>query len=193
MNCTLLSYGDAVKLYVDALADDFPPAELRPSAWIEPLLASGVYRAYLLRDGEAPVAYAFVCKLPSGNVYLVDYLAVFAPYRGQGVGTALLSALHAELASADALLFEVDHPDFAPEQSERTKRERRIAFYQRCGTIDTGVRTCVYGCEFQILCLPCAVTLSGVAAADALDGIYRTLFPPTFYETQVVFHPVKNG
>lgn len=187
MNCTLLSYDDAAKLYTGVLADDFPPEELRPLTWMEPLMASGAYRAYLLCDGETPVAYAFLCKSPSENIYLVDYLAVFAPYRGKGVGTALLAALRSELSAADALLFEVDHPDFSDSEAERIKRERRIAFYQRGGAMDTGVRTCVWGCEFQVLCLPRAESLPGGDLAATLDGIYRIMFPPDFYKTQVVF------
>ena len=187
MKCTLLSYDAAVKLYSTALADDFPPEELRPLAWVDPLMAGGSYRAYLLCDGEVPVAYAFLCKSPSENVYLVDYLAVLAPYRGKGVGTALLAALRSELSAADALLFEVDHPDFSDSETERIKRERRIAFYQRCGAIDTGVRTCVWGCEFQVLCLPCAESLHSGDLAATLDGIYRIMFPPEFYKTQVTF------
>ena len=65
--------------------------------------------------------------------------------------------------------------------------ERRIAFYQRGGAMDTGVRTCVWGCEFQVLCLPCAESLPGGDLAATLDGIYRIMFPPDFYKTQVVF------
>lgn len=187
MNCTLLSYDDAVRLYSTVLAADFPPEELRPLSWVNPLMADGAYRAYLLCDGEVPVAYAFLCKSPSENICLVDYLAVFAPYRGRGMGTALLAALRSESSAADALLFEVDHPDFSDSVAERIKRERRISFYRRCGAIDTGVRTCVSGCEFQILCLPRAESLHSGDPAAALDGIYRFMFPPEFYKTQVMF------
>lgn len=189
IECRRLDMAAARTLYQEALPDDFPPAELRPIAWIEPLLASGVYRIHQFFHQGTPVAYALLCQAPGQPIWLVDYLAVYAPFRGQGIGSALLQSLHQAFADADALLFEIDDPAFAEDEKELLKRNRRIAFYQRGGVIDSGVRTCVQGCEFQIFSLPCQRTQSAASLADALDSIYRRLFPVQFYASEVCFHP----
>ena len=189
MFCTRLSPQKAKELYEEVLAADFPPAELRPVKWVAEMLARGQYFGYLFTDGETPIAYAFLCRASDAEIYLVDYFAVFSPYRSQGFGSVALRALQAEFAEAEALFFEVDHPDFADSAAERTKRDRRLAFYYRGGLADTDVRTCVWGCEFQILALDGLAKFRGQAAADALDKIYRILFPNRFYTEHVVFHP----
>lgn len=189
IECRRLEPAAARTLYQEALPDDFPPAELRPFPWIEALLASGEYRIHQFLHQGQPVAYALLCHAPDQPVWLVDYLAVYAPYRGQGIGSALLESLRLAFAGEDALLFEIDDPAFAEDEAELLKRNRRIAFYQRGGVTDSGVRTCVQGCEFQIFSLPCRCTLSAEALADALDAIYHRLFPASFYKAEVCFHP----
>ena len=189
MQCTRLSHDAAEALYRKVLAADFPPDELRPAAWVAELLARGQYFGFLFTDGETPVGYTFLCRADNQELYLVDYFAVFAPFRGKGFGSAMLEALRTEFSAAEALFFEVDDPDFAVADTEKNKRDRRLAFYFRGGLADTEVRTCVWGCEFRILSLDQTAAFRGQDAAEGLNAIYKILFPNEFYVAHVEFHP----
>jgi len=69
------------------------------------------------------------------GIYLLAYLAVVAPMRGRGIGTALLRHMATDLRTqenARGLLIEVEPPETGP-ADEIALRRRRIQFYSRNG------------------------------------------------------------
>jgi GNAT superfamily N-acetyltransferase len=69
------------------------------------------------------------------------YLAVEERYRGLGIGAHFYQALTATLQTdaiyrggeLSGILYEVERPELAGSEAERTIRQRRIAFYERYG------------------------------------------------------------
>ena len=177
-----LSLPEVREAYRLLILQTFPDEERKPLGMIERALSRGRYQCYgAERDGQL-LACAFFVLLPGegGTDCLLDYLSVREDLRGQGIGSVLLSRLaEAELAGLRTVLLEVDDPDFA-EGEEKRLRERRLAFYGRCGLADTGVRARVFGVDYRILRLPG----SGSPLADAAEtyaALYRSFLPSLFY------------
>ena len=187
LRCERLTVERAVGIYPGVLAEDFPPEERRPLEWIRPLMDSGRYRVFELYDGELSVAYAMVVQAEGERIWLMDFFAVHAPFRDRGYGSRLLAAVRSSLPDGSVILFEVDHPGCAA-GAELEKRLRRLEFYRRNGVTDTGARTRVSGCEFEILCCPSGA-LTAPDALAAIDRLYHQIMPRDFYDSEIRLRP----
>lgn len=168
------------RLYRERMKDDFPKNELKPLSMMEAAMDRGDYLTLgaFPPDQTDPAAYAFF--VTPGDAALFDYLAVRQDLRDCGVGSAFLRALGPTLARFRPVLLESDDPDHAPDEGERTRRLRRLAFYERNGLIDTGVRGCVFGADFRILVFPSpsdAPIPEPEDTARLYRGLYRTFLP----------------
>ena len=169
-------------LYREHMKDDFPKNELKPLSMMEAALDRGDYLtlgAFLTDPPDpSPAAYAFF--VTPGDAALFDYLAVRRDLRDCGVGSAFLRSLGPTLARFRPVLLESDDPDHAPNEGERTRRLRRLAFYERNGLIDTGVRGWAFGADYRILVFP---SPSGAPIPEPEDtarlyrDLYRTFLP----------------
>ena len=139
-------------VYQERMTADFPADELRPLSSMKDLHAQGNYLVYGCYDEQGLAAYAALV-LREGAA-LLDYYAVDASRRGQGVGQKCLSLLQKEPLGADFLLLEVESVESAQTPAQVEERTRRIRFYHHCGCSETPVYAHLFGVEFLILCLP---------------------------------------
>ncbi len=141
-----------VSVYNEHMIEDFPPDELKSLEQIQGALELGRYACYgLYADGEL-AGYVFLERL--NNDYLVDYIATFPQKRNGGLGTELLAILRDALKDSDSVIGEVEDPEFAATEEERSLQTRRLGFYLRNGILDTGVRAVCFGVHYRILTFP---------------------------------------
>lgn len=176
-----LELSDFDALY-QRMRQDFPPNELPPGRALRTRVSRGDYQAWIMTDGEGiEVAYA-LCGVFESAV-LITHLAVYEGLRGRGLGGTLLDLLAARYVGRARLIVEVERPADAADESMRSLRERRIAFYERAGFF------CYRGLEYSIWRVPMHLmvkTLDGEALPTEaelqsdLHGVYARLIPPMF-------------
>ena len=86
-------------VYEHFMMQDFPDDERKPLQMILDAIDDGRYCCYGLFQDDAIAAYALLAFVNGayGREYLLDYLAVRADLRDQGLGSLLLQKLTAEL------------------------------------------------------------------------------------------------
>lgn len=171
MHIRTLSAEEMREVYDRFMVADFPEDELKSFRIIERLMKDGQYiccGVFRKNEADADAAgpgsgacavkdlcgYGLYVFLEKDGVkhYLIDYLAIREDMRGRGVGSAFLRDVAGILPGpAGMCLVEAEDPEYAPDASERAVRERRIAFYERGGYYDTGVRACLFGVRYVIL------------------------------------------
>lgn len=171
-------------LYEDRMRYDFPPSELKHLSSILSMVRKDAYDVIGACDHTGRlVAYALMYRPFGEGVVLLDYLAVDADCRGQGIGTQLLGQLRAYYRdSADVLLIECERPKTAPDEQEARKR---IRFYTQAGAVLTSVRIWLFGVEYSIMILPCRDSVPEKAWAHQMLKLYRQMLPPELYEKNV--------
>ena len=106
-------------------AESFPESERKPASFLRTAAGRDDYSLLALTAGERAEGFALVYRSPGGGFSLLEYMAVAAGRRGQGLGSLLFTAV----ASGNAgrtLLLEV-------ESGNEPEARRRIAFYRRFG------------------------------------------------------------
>lgn len=166
-------------IYAERMAQDFPPDELRPFCSIRDLTRMGLYRSFgCFEDGLA--GYATFARADGGRAALLDYYAVDARRRGQGIGSRFLPGLRgaARGLGAGFVLIEAESVESARTPGQTEERRRRIRFYKGCGCRETGVYSYLFGVEYRILVLPLEGDPGDDEAERALMEVYRTIVPP---------------
>ena len=185
-----LSLEEIREIYENRMPADFPPVEIKPFSAIASMYARGEYTGLAeMEDGHCS-AYAFfvVCREPEEAV-LLDYFAVDPNRRDRGIGSSVLSRLPSFFPGVP-LLLESENPDYAADEADLVKRERRLSFYRRNRAMDTGVRSVVYGVEYVVLQLMAQGKEPVEAEARRhLTDIYRTMFSEEQRRTKVAIHP----
>lgn len=169
---------ELARLYRRGLHRDFPPAELRPLWSMRRLLEQGNYAACVAEENGVPQGYALFAQ--AQGAALLDYFAVEPQLRGRGVGSAFLRALAQKDYGAPYLLIEAESPDSATTPEQLEERRRRIRFYIGCGCRQTGVRSFLFGVEYDILLLPLGETgaVSDDEVSRCLKGLYGVIVSP---------------
>ena len=172
------------EIYRQRMVEDFPEDELKPLWMLEAALKRGQYVCYGFEGEDGLLAYA--CFVVSGDIALVDYLAVRRDKRDEGIGGQFIRAmLEGPLRAYASVLLEVDDPDLAPDENELETRERRLRFYLRNGLLETGVRAAVFGVGFRILALPVGESPAPERVRRDYGTLYRAMLPKRLYETKV--------
>lgn len=112
----------------------FPPSERVPTAHLFASVGAGGRRLLAARRAGTVVGFALMKKLVTGVAYL-EYFAIDASARGQGLGGQILEAAVERLRDGgrvDGLLLEVEAPGSGPPEGQELRR-RRIGFYSRHG------------------------------------------------------------
>lgn len=171
----LASTEEVTRLYQEHMSRDFPPDELKPLPMLLDLMQKNINSVWLCESEGRFVGYAVLAVGANPRFVLLDYLAVDAAQRDQGWGSAILTALQGQLKDC-TLLIESEHPQSGLNEAERFKRRRRIAFYQRAGCQLSGVRSLLFGVDYDLLQLG-KILPPESAKREYLD-LYRHMLPP---------------
>ncbi len=109
----------------------FPNDEREPRAVILDAARAGVGLIVRAQRRGETIALGSAHRLIDPPALFLVYLAVDAAERGRGLGTALFD--HLWQAASGCLIWEVDPPSLAPDESELERRQRRIEFFRRAG------------------------------------------------------------
>ena len=193
MNCTSienltlrpLSAEETRDVYEKWMTTQFHANELKPLSAVERLRARDEYEVYGLWDGEALIAYAFFGKASGGSSLLLDYYAVLPQYQDCGYGGAFLNLLRRDLSDLEAIILEVENPEFVADPQEREIAVRRVRFYERNACVHTDIQVKLFGLEYAIMVLPLRERLTDDAVCARLAEIYHAFFPQDIYERHV--------
>lgn len=177
---------DELKLFYDWMGKQFHPGELKSLAHISNMCSRGRYSAYGLWNDNELIAYALLGNTQDKGKHLLDYYAVLPEYQDQGWGSRFLNMLRENL-KGDAILLEVEDPDYAPDEAERAHWQRRVRFYEKNGCSHTGVKLNLYGFDYALMQLPQRMKLSDAEVRRAMEEIYHTFSPPEMYAKYVNF------
>lgn len=195
--CRELTIEEVLDIYSSIAPLHFPKAELKPVENVKKYLENGLYTGYGFYENETLLAYALFLHLPKKRKLLLDYYAVLEEYRNDGIGSAFLQSLRAELTCADGIYIEAENPDYAENDQEKGIQEKRIAFYDRNGAVFTGVLSTLFGVPYRVLYLPLQksedqntsfhfdMTAGEINFYQEINLIYRTMFSPDIYARKV--------
>ena len=125
----------------------FPHYERKPFAVIRRMRRAGKTDVWVLRQNGHFAGLAITIN--GDNLILIDYLAVSEKARGQGVGSAALHAL-ADSYPGCGLFVEIESP-FEP-GDDQPVRQRRRAFYERCGFAPARTMVSLFGVAMELMC-----------------------------------------
>jgi GNAT superfamily N-acetyltransferase len=115
--------------------DAFPPAlRVEFGDLADPAAGGGL--AWALLDEADVLGFCACLLLGETAITFLRYFAVAGRLRSRGLGRAMWTLLLRQIGAlaSEYMVFEVEDPSAAePQSMERRTRERRIAFYQRCG------------------------------------------------------------
>lgn len=157
----------------------FPPAELKPLAFIEKMWREGWYKPYCLFDGEEIMGVAFLW-LGHPGWELLDYLCVAANRRNDGLGAVILRMLP-EVEPGAVIFGEAEVPEDAPDPEMAA---RRLGFYARCGLRTAGYETEMFGVHYKTLYLADRTVDDGELMKEH-KFVYWNSFTPEKYEKYV--------
>lgn len=183
MQMRLMALEEAMCVYEQFLVKDFPKDEVKPFSIIRNLMEKGLYHPYGFYEGEQLKAYAWVTRAQDSEMMLLDYLAVCAYDRGQGIGSQCLKMLGHSQIAPQGLIIEAENIDFALNKEQRQIRERRVQFYLRNGLWQTSLHTCVYGVEYLILVM--GKKRESQTVLQDLEKIYHVLLTDEKYQKHV--------
>lgn len=181
---------EELKLFYSWMGRQFHPGELKSLAHISNMCSRGLYSAYGLWRGDELIAYALLGNTADCSRHLLDYYAVLPQYQDCGLGSRFLEMLSAGLPG-DAILLEVEDPDYAPDEAERAHWQRRIDFYLRNGCLHTKVKLNLYGFDYTLMQLPQRKRLSDIDVRAAMEEIYHIFSPPEMYAKYVNFRELQ--
>lgn len=137
------------------IEQDFADGEYPPYDKLYAQLEKGIQKGLFLMEGECQTAYAVCAESESWGYVLISLLAVFKEYRGRGSGTALLEQLKKLYGSRPGIIVEVEKPEEATDDEERTIREKRIRFYQKAGFYQIPhIEYSIWGIPMHLMALP---------------------------------------
>jgi ribosomal protein S18 acetylase RimI-like enzyme len=131
--------GDERERFVRIYEGSFPESERDDSGSLLASIEAGERVCHVALDGEALVGLAVILPLQGPPVRYLEYLAVDAERRSQGIGGRIIGHLRerTRAEAAEGIVFEVEPAENAA-GTERALRERRIAMYRRHGATVVG-------------------------------------------------------
>ncbi len=178
-----LNLTEIAAIFKEHMLKDFPADEIKPLDVIELAYREGKYSADGAFDENGELmAYAFWVRV--GQKLLLDYYAVVSTMRSSGIGTAVLERL-LPAADAEMLLIEIEDPDADVTDAEKQIRNRRRAFYERVGCINTNTKGQAFGVDFWLLEYTRKEAHSKQEIIDGYKELYKAILPPTVFENEI--------
>lgn len=164
---------EAEAIYREHMTVDFPDSERQPLPFFVKMVGEAANIIYLCEIDGRPAAYA-VFRKKEGYV-LLQYLAVFEEERGKGTGTRLLQEISLLYGDQKGILVEVEHTGYARDEADRRTREKRLAFYERCGYVCLNHFVLrLFGEHYQVLVLPLLEDRTG--DPEYIFSIFREMY-----------------
>ena len=136
--CRVLNEEEMCRIYHEYLPRDFAADEIKPLVLMLDMLHNGTYEPLgLYLEGQL-CGYAFFIR--KEDWLLLDYYVILPEWRNQGIGGIFLKKFKEFFRDCAGILLEVERPEMAENEQERTIRVHRIRFYQRNGVQLTGLK-----------------------------------------------------
>lgn len=177
-----LNIGQTIMVYHKSLKNEFPVNERRPLFLIMKGMMKGTYECLGVFYKGRIIGYAFFLK--HDNDYLWDYLAVFQKYRCRGVGSQIIKAVKEYYKNADSVIGEVENPECAGPNEDKSIMARRYHFYLRNGCVDTGVKSVTFGAHFIIIQIS-GRKMDAEKIAKVYQMHYKESLPRRLYEGNI--------
>lgn len=178
------------KLYRKHIIKDFPREERRSLNKFKKRVTRGSEEVYIYEEDGKEKAYTIVAVL--NNYIMVSFLAVYKEFRGEGIGTKLLSEIKDNFSNKKGILLEVEDPDFSKDQKEEEIRKKRIRFYKKSNyNIVDGVKISSHSIIFDIMILNISNTkIDKQEIAKELNDFYINIFKR--YDKTLSFKIIVN-
>ncbi len=117
------------ELYRKHIMQDFPKTERPNLKGFRRRILKYNEKVFIYEEETIEKGYCLVSEI--GEYVLVTFLAVYKENRGQGIGTKILKELKEKYNNKKGILLEVENPDFAENEEEKSMQLKRIKFYEK--------------------------------------------------------------
>lgn len=180
-----LQQTETADIYMQWIHRHFPQSEIKPLKKIQSMWDEGAYHALGMYEKKMNnqeqkqqldlIGYAFFVTAPECNILLLDYFAIVEDYRSQGMGSIFLKEMKKYLDGYKSILIETEDVDCAQNEEELRTREKRNRFYKRSGAVMAGIKSNVYGVNYDIWNFPLTESSTRKECKDCLESIYRII------------------
>ncbi len=185
MRLIMLNKEQLAEIYRTKMVNDFPPMELKPLDRMFEAYDKGNYACYaMINDAEEVLGYALFVKMD--NHYLFDYFAVNMDRRNEGLGSSFLELIHAEFKDSDSVIGEVEDPEYAENETDKSLQTRRLNFYLRNGYINTGIKVRMFDVDYIVLEMDLGKNDSKEKIADLYLAHYKAMLPDELFRQKVM-------
>ena len=174
---------EQVGILYPRLQEAFPKAELKSLKRIKESIRKDTYDCFGLEENSEIIGCAYFVK--TGHDAMLDYLCVWPDKRNNGCGSASLAALRGYFDEMNSVIAEVEDPDTAQNDDERTLRTRRLGFYLRNGFVDTGVRAVIFNVRYRVIRFDDGKAFEKEEIREIYRAHYRAMLPENLYEQYI--------
>ncbi len=118
------------EIYRKYIIKDFPREERSSLNNFKKRIINKNEELYVFSENGEEKAYTIIANLDN-NFILISFLAVFEKYRGEGIGTKLLAEIKEKFKDKKGIILEVESPEDATDENDKSIREKRIKFYEK--------------------------------------------------------------
>lgn len=172
-----------LKFIYKSIKRDFKAGEYAPRFVLRRQLEEGIQNGLIMSSGGRDVAYSICAEGRDNGYVLISLLAVFEQFRGQGFGTELLREICRSSSGKSGVIVEVEKPELASTDEERTAGLRRISFYEKLGFhLITGIDYSIWGVPMHLMALPEKASRETIGdnIGQIMHEIYLMLMGKTF-------------
>lgn len=181
------------QFYKENVVRDFPKNERRPYRTIKKLYKKGWYRLLCMYDGNSILqGYAFLFYSADKKTVLLDYFAVMPNMRGSGIGSSFLCQM-VHILDVDGIIIESEFPESAPNDHEKTIRNKRIAFYTRNKAQLSDYLWTAFNVDYNLLWIPVKCKYDGRNIAQQVNKLYKECLPIFVGKRFLSYKKTKNN
>ena len=118
------------EIYRKHIVKDFPREERSSLNNFKKRIKNKNEDVFVFVENNKEKAYTIIANLENDYI-LISFLAVFEEYRSQGIGTKLLKEIEDKFKNKKGIILEVESPEDASDEKDKSIREKRIKFYKK--------------------------------------------------------------